>query len=101
MEDKDFNPDDYPEGHRLSKANLLRQSLTDDDLLSILEQVDLKELASRASPTDNEIDGLYAVLDWSNTLSLGEQQRLAFARLLVNRPRFVILGKLSYFLSNI
>lgn len=93
MEDKDIDPEDYPEGHRLSRAHLLRQSLTDDDLLRILEQVDLKELASRASPTDNQKDGLYAVLDWSNTLSLGEQQRLAFARLLVNQPRFVILDE--------
>ena len=30
------------------------------------------------------------MLDWGNTLSLGEQQRLAFGRLVVNKPRLVI-----------
>ena len=33
------------------------------------------------------------VADWSNILSLGEQQRLAFARVLVNRPRLVIMDE--------
>ena len=31
--------------------------------------------------------------DWPRLLSLGEQQRLAFARLLLNSPRFVILDE--------
>ena len=31
--------------------------------------------------------------DWSEVLSLGEQQRLAFARILINRPRYVILDE--------
>ena len=30
---------------------------------------------------------------WENILSLGEQQRLAFARLFVNQPDFVILDE--------
>ena len=83
----------YPEGHRLSKAHLLREVYTDEDLLEILESVDLPELASRAGNGD-PIKGLYTTdIDWSNTLSLGEQQRLAFGRLLINRPRFVILDE--------
>ncbi|MGV2390054.1 MAG UNVERIFIED_CONTAM: ATP-binding cassette domain-containing protein [Microcystis novacekii LVE1205-3] len=32
-------------------------------------------------------------VDWENILSLGEQQRLAFARLFVNQPDFVILDE--------
>ena len=32
-------------------------------------------------------------LDWANVLSLGEQQRLAFARLLLTRPRYAILDE--------
>ncbi|KAL7503082.1 hypothetical protein ACHAXN_000922, partial [Cyclotella atomus] len=75
-----LNPDDYPKGHRLSKAHLLRNSLTDQDLLNILTMVDLKALPYRFGDGD-PFKGLNAVVDWSNTLLLGEQQRLAFGRL--------------------
>ncbi|CAN0188810.1 unnamed protein product [Laminaria digitata] len=37
--------------------------------------------------------GLGAVRDWSDMLSLGEQQRLAFARLLYNKPTLAILDE--------
>jgi len=87
-----MNPEDYPDGHRLSKLHLLRQSYTDDDLLHVFEQVDLSQLPARFGDGD-PYKGLHAVMDWSNILSLGEQQRLAFGRLLVNRPRFVILDE--------
>jgi putative ATP-binding cassette transporter len=87
-----LNADDYPEGHRLSRAHLLRQSMTDQDLLDVLDMVDLRELPERFGDGD-PIKGLNAVLDWGNTLSLGEQQRLAFGRLVVNQPRLVILDE--------
>lgn len=79
-------------GRARSRSHLLRQSLTDEDFLKVLDAVCLEELASRVGD-GNPVNGLDTVLDWSNTLSLGEQQRLAFGRLLVNRPKLVILDE--------
>lgn len=93
LTNEEMDPDMYPPGHKLSKAHLLKQSLTDEDLLYILEQVDLKDLPRRFGLGGDPHDGLNTVRDWSNTLSLGEQQRLAFGRLLVNKPRLVILDE--------
>lgn len=75
------------------KRRRLDSKIVDDDyLLQVLEKVDLKELAIRVGDGD-PYEGLRAEKDWSNTLSLGEQQRLAFGRLLVNKPRLVILDE--------
>ena len=83
---------DFPDGHRLSRAHLLLEKIDDSDLLDILDSVDLSNLADRAGD-GNPYRGLDSVLDWSNMLSLGEQQRLAFGRVLINRPHLVILDE--------
>ncbi|KAL3912486.1 MAG: hypothetical protein SGILL_006863, partial [Bacillariaceae sp.] len=59
-------------------------------LLDILRAVDLGDLAARVGEGD-EMAGLNATLDWGSTLSLREQQRLAFARVLVHEPKLVIV----------
>lgn len=89
---EDFDTNDYPEGHVFSRSHIMKQTPSDEDLLEILKSIDLGELPYRAGDGD-PLKGLDAVLDWSNTLSLGEQQRLAFGRLLVNRPRLAILDE--------
>ncbi|GGX85485.1 ABC transporter ATP-binding protein/permease [Pseudoduganella dura] len=61
-------------------------SLSDEQLLEILEQVHLPRLAER-------VGGLDAVQDWEKKLSVGEQQRLAFGRVLVHGPSIVILDE--------
>lgn len=76
----------------VARAHWLKQKLTNDELVEILEMVDLLDVAKRAGDGDAK-KGLQTVLDWTNVLSLGEQQRLAFGRLLVNRPRLVILDE--------
>ena len=59
---------------------------SDEQLRHVLEQVRLSQLVSRYP--DLEIKQ-----DWPRLLSLGEQQRLAFARLLLNSPCFVVLDE--------
>jgi putative ATP-binding cassette transporter len=58
----------------------------DSQLRHALEEVRLSELVSR-------YPDLGVKEDWPRLLSLGEQQRLAFARLLLNSPRFVVLDE--------
>lgn len=58
----------------------------DRRLQELLEQVNLPELARR-------FGGLDAEMDWEKVLSIGEQQRLAFARVLHIQPRFAILDE--------
>lgn len=67
--------------------------MPDDELLRILEAVDLLRVAERSAHNGEALLGLNAVVDWSNTLSLGERQRLGFARVLVNCPAFCILDE--------
>lgn len=87
------NEEDFAEGHVLSRSHMLQGGTrTDNELLEILKQVTLGDLAARMGDGD-PIAGLEAVADWSNMLSLGEQQRLAFGRILVNRPKLVILDE--------
>jgi len=58
----------------------------DDRLQQVLEWVNLADLAER-------MGGFEAEQDWGNVLSLGEQQRLTFARLLLHKPNYAILDE--------
>jgi vitamin B12/bleomycin/antimicrobial peptide transport system ATP-binding/permease protein len=58
----------------------------EDKLRDILKLVNLADLPDR-------LGGFDADLDWAEILSLGEQQRLAFARLLLTQPRYAILDE--------
>ena len=41
----------------------------------------------------SQVNGFDTEVPWENILSLGEQQRLAFARLIVTHPSFTILDE--------
>jgi vitamin B12/bleomycin/antimicrobial peptide transport system ATP-binding/permease protein len=58
----------------------------DEHLKQVLEQVNLAGL-------DERFGGFDAEQDWADVLSLGEQQRLTFARLLLNKPNYAILDE--------
>jgi putative ATP-binding cassette transporter len=64
----------------------LDRNIDDSVLQAALADVRLSELPERVGGFDVE-------LDWADVLSLGEQQRLAFARLLINRPHFAVLDE--------
>ena len=58
-------------------------TITDDDVQRALVKVALPHLVIR----------LNEVQDWAKVLSPGEQQRIAFARILLNKPKAVFLDE--------
>ncbi|MEL6470110.1 MAG: ABC transporter ATP-binding protein/permease [Cyanobacteria bacterium J06623_4] len=62
--------------------------IEDEALLTVLKQVNLADIAER-------FGGFDAEEDWGDVLSLGEQQRLSFARILVHKPAYTILDEAS------
>ncbi|PSF38703.1 ABC transporter ATP-binding protein [Aphanothece hegewaldii CCALA 016] len=60
--------------------------VSNEQLQAILEKVNLSDLASRVGGFDVE-------LNWADVLSLGEQQRLAFARLFLLNPKYAVLDE--------
>jgi putative ATP-binding cassette transporter len=62
------------------------QVVTDYELLAVLKAVNLPDMVERCG-------GFDVAADWGKILSLGEQQRIAFARVLLAKPRYVILDE--------
>lgn len=60
----------------------------DPQLKQALIQVNLSDLNERFGGFESE-------QDWAKVLSLGEQQRLSFARLLINQPNYAILDEVT------
>ncbi|WP_090442783.1 ABC transporter ATP-binding protein/permease [Duganella sp. CF458] len=90
LEDFFFLPQQPYLQHGTLRSQLIypsvQTSLSDEQLLEILERVHLPDLVDR-------VGGLDAVQDWEKLLSVGEQQRLAFGRVLVHEPSIVILDE--------
>jgi putative ATP-binding cassette transporter len=61
------------------------ETLSNDQLQKVLERVNLGYLTNRFNWDE--------ILDWPMVLSLGEQQRLAFARIFLSQPRYAILDE--------
>lgn len=60
--------------------------IKEERLYEVIEKVGLSYLTER-------FGGLNTQQDWSEILSLGEQQRLAFGRFLIAKPKYVILDE--------
>jgi len=64
----------------------LNREVSTEELEKVLKKVNLGDVLTRVGSFDEEVN-------WENILSLGEQQRLAFARILVSHPHFIILDE--------
>ena len=60
---------------------------SDEEILAVVEAVHLSDVLERVEGELNR------VVDWNNMLSLGEQQRIAFARLFLRQPKFAFLDE--------
>lgn len=60
---------------------------SDEEILAVVEAVHLSDVLERV---EGDLD---RVVDWNNMLSLGEQQRVAFARLFLRQPKFAFLDE--------
>jgi len=63
-----------------------RQGISEEELHFVLKQVGLEETMKRVGGFEN-------ALDWNSILSTGEQQRLAFARLMLARADYAFLDE--------
>jgi putative ATP-binding cassette transporter len=63
------------------------QSVTDEQIHAVVDRVNLADVFARV---DNDLD---RTVDWTNVLSLGEQQRVAFARLFLRNAKFAFLDE--------
>ncbi|MBE9214967.1 ABC transporter ATP-binding protein/permease [Plectonema cf. radiosum LEGE 06105] len=64
----------------------LHKQISEPELIEILKLVNLSKIAMKYQDLDT-------IEDWSQLLSIGEQQRLAFARLLLTKPNYAILDE--------
>ncbi len=74
----------YP--NKGSGSEIQHCPITDEEIAEALAKVCLPKLIDKSG-------GLDLVRDWGKVLSLGEQQRIAFARVLINKPQYLFLDE--------
>jgi putative ATP-binding cassette transporter len=63
------------------------RGITDAQIREVVAAVNLSDVFERVE------DDLDRIVDWNNVLSIGEQQRVAFARLFLRKPKFAFLDE--------
>ncbi len=69
------------------------ESLSDAEMESLLKDAELTSLWWLAEPARDPTLAVQSQSSWSTSLSAGEKQRLAFARMLHRAPRFVFMDE--------
>ncbi|KAF5356115.1 hypothetical protein D9756_004051 [Leucocoprinus leucothites] len=69
-----------------SEADMKARGVTDDDLLRILAKVQMESIIEREG-------GWNAAREWRESLSGGDQQKIAWARLFYHRPKYAVLDE--------
>ncbi|KDR85282.1 hypothetical protein GALMADRAFT_234056 [Galerina marginata CBS 339.88] len=69
-----------------SQADMIQRDITDDDLLQILTVVHMGNIVEREG-------GWNAAKEWRETLSGGDQQKIAWARLFYHNPKYAVLDE--------
>jgi putative ATP-binding cassette transporter len=64
----------------------VERNVSDEELTEVLAQVNLPGIVERCGGFDSE-------LDFAKVLSVGEQQRLAIARVLLTKPKYTVLDE--------
>ncbi|KAI0344160.1 adrenoleukodystrophy protein [Trametopsis cervina] len=69
-----------------SKADMVNNGVTDADLLAVLAKVQMDHIVEREG-------GWEAAREWRETLSGGDQQKIAWARLFYHKPKYAVLDE--------
>lgn len=78
----------YPEAPNATDS----KNYSDEQLMGLLRRVNIDYIVEREG-------GFDLVKNWDDILSLGEQQRLAFARLFYHKPKFAVLDECTSAIS--
>ena len=71
----------YPQNEEGADDQLIKEALKKVNLTEVLDRVD---------------GDLGRVEDWTNMLSLGEQQRVSFARIFLRKPQIAFLDRQGF-----
>uniref|UniRef100_A0A7R9YA46 ABC transporter domain-containing protein n=2 Tax=Pinguiococcus pyrenoidosus TaxID=172671 RepID=A0A7R9YA46_9STRA len=88
----------YPANFDVSRHSQEEIEAVDQRITEILQTVRLGDLVQRfegahAGDDEESLHGLDTIREWGQILSLGEQQRISFARLLYNGAKLAILDE--------